>query len=323
MNLRLMGDTGLECSVIGLGTGRLASTTGGISRASAARLISTAQDCGINLIDTADSYGQGECEKVIGAAVQGKRDKFIIVSKAGYTFTAFGGGLRLLKPIAKKILKLLKGGGKQVAGSVRSNVSRQNFSRQAIENSIHASLQRLGTDYLDVFLLHSPPVQVMSDETLFELLRRLKQQGKIRHFGVSSPEPAVAEAALREPGFAVIQMPLSPLHSPVQNALPQLQQSKIGVMANQIFLSGKLLEPGANADVQLQKQKAALLAVASAKGISLNRLAIEYALSRPGVSCVLTGTTNPEHLKQNIADALAPAVLTAEELSRLPEASHV
>src|SRR5580692_7208676 len=110
MQFRRLGDSDINCSVIGLGTGRLASVSGGISRADAGRLIGVAEDCGINLIDTADSYAQGECEKIIGAALQGKRGKFILTTKAGHSFTALGGGLRVLKPMAKQVLKYFKGG---------------------------------------------------------------------------------------------------------------------------------------------------------------------------------------------------------------------
>src|SRR5579884_1551453 len=174
MNFRRLGETGIECSVVGLGTGRLASAAIGLSRSNAQKLIGVAEDCGINLIDTADSYAQGECEQIIGTALQGKRDRFILITKAGFSITVLGGGLRLMKPLAKRLLKHFRG-GKNLASNIRSNVSRQNFAPDAIHKSIDASLQRLRTDYLDVFLLHSPPADVLLDEKLFELLRRLKQ----------------------------------------------------------------------------------------------------------------------------------------------------
>jgi aryl-alcohol dehydrogenase-like predicted oxidoreductase len=325
MNFRRMGDTGIECSVIGLGTGRLASAAGGLSRAAAGRLLGVAEDCGINLIDTADSYAQGECEKTIGAALQGKRSRFIVVTKAGYSFSTLGGGLRLLKPLAKRVLKYFKG-GKKLAGNVRANVSRQDFNPVTIENSINASLQRLRTDYLDVFLLHSPPAQVLADVKLFDLLRRLKQEGKIRQFGVSSPEHAVLERALRVPGLAIIQTPVNPVHAATRNLFPEFQKAKIGVIANQIFLSGKLIDAaycGADEEKELYRLKGGLGSFAAPLGAPLNRLLIEYALSQPGVASILTGTTNPAHLKQNVAYALSPPVLSPNDLSRLEKMEAV
>lgn len=314
MNFRSMGRTGLNCSVVGLGTGRLASVSGGISRTAAAQLIGAAEDCGINLIDTADSYGQGECEKILGQALQGKRGKFIVTTKAGYCFSGLSGGLRFIKPLAKKVLKYFKG-GKNLTGAVRSNVSRQDFSVGAIRNGVESSLRRLQTDYLDIFLLHTPPLPIMAEQPLWNLLRQLQREGKIRHFGVSSHDPATLGSAMQLPGLAAVQTPVNPLQAGQLEILARLQTGNIGVVANQIFLSGKLL--GSSATVTDEaREHAALIArlnsLAQQKGISLNHLLIKYALSRPGVVSVLTGTNSPEHLKQNVADALAAQPILSE-----------
>jgi len=314
MIFRPLGATGINCSIIGLGTGRLASVSGGISRSGAGALLGVAEDLGINLIDTADSYAQGECEKRIGVALQGRRGKFIVTTKAGYCFSALGGGLRLIKPLAKRVLKYFKS-GKNLASSVRSNVARQEFSSEAIRGCLEASLRRLQTDYVDIFLLHSPPAAVMADERLFELLRQFQKEGKLRHFGVSSPDATVLESALKINGLAVVQTPVNPAQPNHLSLLPKLQAAKIGVVANQIFLSGKLLPRGKNAEEkEFSDLKTKLASLAAKKRISLNRLLIEHALAQPGVVSVLTGTTKLEHLKQNVADALAPAVLSAGEM---------
>jgi aryl-alcohol dehydrogenase-like predicted oxidoreductase len=310
MIFRRIGDTDINCSILGLGTGRMASVSGGLSRTAAIKLIATAADCGINLIDTADSYAQGQCEKMIAPALQGKRSQFVITTKAGYCFSTLGGGLRLLKPLAKRVLKYFKG-GKNLASNVRSNVSRQDFTPQAIRDSVVASLQRLQTDYIDIFLLHSPPLVAISDPELGELLRRLKQEGKIRHFGVSSPDTAVLQSALKVAGLSVVQTPISPVQMVNPAVLTQLQSGKIGVIANQVFSSGKLVagEPAESSEV-----KKSLDSFAAAKGISLQRLLIKFALAQSGVMSVLSGTTNPEHLKQNVAGALSADVLSAQDL---------
>src|SRR5579872_5310093 len=146
MKFRRVGDTDLDCSIIGLGTGRLASVSGGVSPAAAVRLLGVAEECGINLIDTADSYAQGECEKIIGRALQSDRGKFIVATKAGYCFSTLTGVVRFIKPLAKQVLKKFKG-GRSLAGSVRTNVSRQDFAPGVIRSCIESSLQRLRTDY--------------------------------------------------------------------------------------------------------------------------------------------------------------------------------
>ncbi|MEK7780233.1 MAG: aldo/keto reductase, partial [Verrucomicrobiota bacterium] len=288
MNFRSMGRTGLNCSVIGLGTGRLASVSGGVSRTAAAQLIGVAEDCGINLIDTADSYGQGECEKILGQALQGKRSKFVVTTKAGYCFSGLSGGLRFIKPLAKKVLKYFKG-GKNLAGAVRSNVSRQDFSVGAIRNGVESSLRRLQTDYLDIFLLHTPPLPVMTEPPLWDLLRQLQREGKIRHFGVSSHDAATLGGALHLPEVAVVQTPVNPLQASQREIWTRLQTGNVGVVANQIFLSGKLLgSPATTTDEA--REHAALIArlssLAQQNGISLNHLLLRYALAQPGVVSV-------------------------------------
>jgi aryl-alcohol dehydrogenase-like predicted oxidoreductase len=319
MKFRRVGETELNCSILGLGTGRLASVSGGISRNAAANLIGAAGDLGINLIDTADSYAQGECEKIIGSALQGKRSQFIITTKAGYSFSTVASGLRLLKPLAKKVLKMFKG-GRSLASSVRTNVSRQDFTAAYIQRAVDSSLQRLQTDYIDIFLLHTPPAQVMSDKQLFELLSQLKQQGKIRHFGVSSNDPVVLEAAASLAGLSVVQTPVNPLQAGSEGALKRLAASRVGVVANQVFLSGKLV--GSQVPNEEEAQRVAALngrleILARKKGISLNHLLIQYALMQPGLVSVLSGTTKPDHLKQNVADALSEVSFSSEDLSAI------
>jgi aryl-alcohol dehydrogenase-like predicted oxidoreductase len=319
MNFRRLGGTDIDCSVVGLGTGRLASVSGGVSLDVARQLISVAEECGINLIDTADSYGQGECEKILGQALQGRRDKFIISTKAGYDFTSLGGGLKFLKPLAKRVLKAMKG-GRQLAGSVRASVSRQDFRPETIRRSVEASLRRLGTDHLDIFLLHTPPPVAMEDAQLFEVLRELKHQGKIRHFGASSHDAAVLESAPGVKGLAIAQTPVNPLRAENREILPRLQAAGIGVIANQIFLSGKITGAAAASDKEITEisvLKPRLESLADRKGISVNHLLIKYALGRPGVATILMGTTRPEHLKENVAAAMSAGSLSAGEIAML------
>jgi aryl-alcohol dehydrogenase-like predicted oxidoreductase len=220
--------------------------------------------------------------------------------------------------MAKRVLKYFRKGKETTghirtsASNIRSSVSRQDFGVDAVRRAVERSLGRLRTDYIDIFLLHSPPVEVMADGALFEALRDLKRQGKIRHFGVSSPEAAVLAGALRVPGIAVVQTPVNPAQTGHAAQLPELQRAKIGVVANQIFLSGKLIGYAE----EFARVKAELEALAAAKGISLNRLLIQSALAQPSVAAALTGTTNAAHLKENVADALATNVVSAQELAQ-------
>ena len=103
MLFRPLGET--PCSVLGLGTGMLCSVSAGLSNATRQRLLETAAESGINLLDTADSYAQGDCESFRGGALRGRRDRFLITTKAGYQFAALGGLARLVKPLAKAVVQ--------------------------------------------------------------------------------------------------------------------------------------------------------------------------------------------------------------------------
>ena len=300
MQHRRLGDTDLECSVVGLGTGRLASVSAGVSSLRAGRLMDAAADLGINMIDTADSYAQGACERLLGDLLRGRRDRFLLATKAGYCFPDLPPALRMAAPFVKKIVNAL-------------TRRTQNFTPHAIERCVEASLKRLQTDRIDLFFLHTPDVRAMGNGALLEMLRGLKKQGKIRHFGVSSHDPEVLRAACRTEGVTAVQAPVNPCFRDTLAALPELNTARIGAVANRVFLSGKLLAPGVD-DAPLRER---IERLRSARGATASRLLMQFALAQPGVACALSGTTDAEHLKQNVADALDTGTFTREEIASL------
>ena len=106
LEYRALGKTNLCCSVLGFGTSRLTSVFPlKLSRRQAIGLISVAADNGINFVDTADSYGQGDSEIVLGEAIKGKRNAFILASKVGYRFSHIGKFIAMAKPSLKPVLR--------------------------------------------------------------------------------------------------------------------------------------------------------------------------------------------------------------------------
>jgi len=297
MLFRQLGD--IQMPLVGLGTGRLASPGHGATGADAVRLLDTAADLGVNFIDTADSYASGECERRLGELLAGRRDKFLLATKAGYTFADLPGPLRVINPFLKKALHKLG--------------RRQDFSPARIGSCIDASLRRLRTDRVDFFLLHTPDTAAITDE-LFTVLDKAKSAGKIRHLGISCDNRAAIETASGRPGVTLVQTPVNPHTRQSFTAIaPILQTKNIGIVANQIFQSGRLLsQPGIQTRIQ---------AIASEKRVPLPRLLIQYAVAQPGVTTVLTGTTNAEHLRQNVADALAQPAFTPEEFAGIFEST--
>ena len=105
MDYRRFGKTNLKVSPLGLGCGRFGSVGQKGGDEAALRLINEALDAGINLFDTSDIYGQGTSESLLGKALRGKRDKAVIVSKAGFCLSTLGGAASRLKPLLRKLLR--------------------------------------------------------------------------------------------------------------------------------------------------------------------------------------------------------------------------
>lgn len=282
----------LEVSLLGLGTGRLASLGAGQSRGGAERLLEEAAALGINFIDTADSYGAGACERLLGSLLKGRRERFLVATKAGYTFGDLPGPLQALNPFAKKALHLMG--------------RRQDFTPRRIRACLEASLRRLGLDHVDLFFLHTPPAGAMENLALIEVMREAQRAGLLRHFGVSSDDLAVLEAAARMPGCVAVQTPVNPLAHAHRAGAPALEAAGVAVVANQVFLSGRLLAGPAG-------QRAAELA--RERATTPQAILLAYAAAQPGLACVLSGTSNAGHLAQNAAALEHP--LSQEDCVRL------
>ena len=279
-----------------LGTGRLASSGSGRSISAVARLLDTATDLGINLIDTADSYASGECERLLGRALVGRRDKFIICSKAGYTFCPYP----WLGATGASIIKQL----------IHRTRGRQDFGAARIRRSLEASLLRLRVTTLDLFLLHTPSVTDLENPALLEVLQEAQQAGRIRAWGVSCQDPVVVQMATKIAGCQVFQLPVNPFEPSLPpEVLASLAQNKKGIMANRVFLSGDLLRLGGTG----LSQQHLLDQLSRRANCTLSALLLQFADTQPGVSTVLTGTTQPTHLQQNASSLhlpLPPAVLS-------------
>ena len=179
----------IPVSPLGLGLSRIASFSSGITERQARQLLKSALDHGINCFDTADMYGQGDSEKFLGAALQRQRDKIVICTKVGYCLSYKMKLAALVKPIIKPILGAVRSNSEtgHNASSPHSKKLPQNFSPAYITAAIERSLKRLCTDYIDLLLLHNPPVDLdaaLLDE-IHNALEIAKREGKIRAYGVS------------------------------------------------------------------------------------------------------------------------------------------
>ena len=207
-------------------------------------LLAEAQRLGVNLLDTAPAYGSSE--ERLGRLLPGRREDWLLCTKTGETYGRKG--------------------------------SAHDYSRKATLASVHASLRRLQTDYLDLVLVHSngEDRRIIEETEVLAALADLKRQGSIRAYGFSGKRPEETRLAL--PQVDVLMLPLSQAD---QSHLPLVAEAAAqgkGLLLKKIFDSGHAADPSA---------------------------AIRFALGQPGVSAAVIGTVNPAHLAQNIAAALA------------------
>jgi diketogulonate reductase-like aldo/keto reductase len=239
---------GEKVPVLGLGTwGMGEARTRGADMVAALRL---GLDLGMTLIDTAEMYGEGGAEEVVGKAVAGRRDAVFLVSK----------------------------------------VYPHNASRAGAVAACERSLKRLGTDRLDLYLLHwrgSVPLA----ETL-EIFGTLQRQGKIRHYGVSNFDVADMEELWRLAGgdaAAANQVLYNLSRRGVEWALlPRLRQRRVPVMAYSPIEQGRLLT------------KRALTAVAKRRGVPAAQIALAWLLHQPGI-IVIPKAGRADHVRENRA----------------------
>jgi aryl-alcohol dehydrogenase-like predicted oxidoreductase len=295
MSYRRLGTSGLVVSVVGVGCnnfGRKLDADG--TRA----VVDAAIDAGITLFDTADIYGtpHGASEECLGAALKGRRDQVVLASKFGMDMEGLNGtdhGAR--------------------------------GSRSYIMRAVEASLRRLGTDYLDLYQLHTPDHATPIEETL-SALDDLVRSGKVRYLGNSNFagwQIADADWTARTAGhtpFISAQNQYSLLHREVEDeVVPACEQFGLGLLPffplDSGLLSGKYQRgttPPAGTRLSLERYQRwldgadwdtieALTAYGKERGHSLLDVAIAGLAAQPAVSSVIAGATTPEQVRANAA----------------------
>ncbi len=305
MEYRHLGSTDLQPSVIGFGCSRIASLNNSHTQDDVRSLIHRTIDRGINFFDTADSYGGGDSERFLGKAVRGLRNELLICSKAGYDFGAFPKIMRWVKPLAKRIVGTFPA-TQNPSLYVRNQVSRQNFSPSYIRTAIEGSLRRLGTDYLDLFLLHSPPATVLQNEEIFKTLENLKTRGMIRYFGVSCATGEEALACLTIPQISVLQLAVHVQERyTLQKILPLAIEKGMPIIARQPFAGGSVFShpPLLN----FAKRNPAR---------TMAQVALQFVAQLQGVGVVLPGISSLPHLEDN-CNILSLPSLSSNEMDTL------
>jgi aryl-alcohol dehydrogenase-like predicted oxidoreductase len=266
---------------LGLGCARLGSVLGRES-ADAVRLVQTAFDRGVRFFDTANIYGQGESERILGAALDGRRQQSIIVTKAGQYFPTW---MRAAQPIKGLIAPLIRqsGAGRHLVSKVRDVPLPQDFSERFLRSCIEASLRRLNTDHADIFLLHSPPAEVIIRGEALGHLEKIRKAGKALKIGVSCEDAQSGLLALDDPRIEAIELPVWPATEATERLLDRARRRAV------LVIGRGLMSAAASSD-ERDRWPAARAALAS-------------ALQRDDTGRVLIGTTRLTHLVQ-VLDAV-------------------
>jgi len=293
---------GFKVSVLGLGTSRLASLGAGGSLRDAARLLDAAADLGVSFVDTADAYGSTQCERWLGKLMHKRSHPFVVATKCGLPAVDLPRPLRALNQPAKKVIQ---------------RIGPEHYLQPAhVRRSIDASLKRLRRERIEIYFVHEPPAGVERMDDLFSVLDDARADGKIGVYGVCSGSTEVIGAVIDANRCDVVETAVEPLvTSRLLDSLGSVRGSRrIEVVANHVLAGGMrspvtVAEKAHQATALLDRKLSLLTAE---RGVSRAHLLIRNAAALHNVRVVLTGTSNPAHLAQNVAALEQP--VTSEDL---------
>jgi aryl-alcohol dehydrogenase-like predicted oxidoreductase len=314
LEYRNLGETGMRVSEISLGTWAFGDGWGTVSEDDALSALNRAVDLGVNFLDTADVYGDGRSERLIGRLLKDRPDDEILVAtKAG----------RRLDPHAA-----------------------EGYDYDNLSVFVERSLKNLGVEALDLLQLHCPPTETYRQDSTFEALDRLQGAGKIRNYGVSVERVEEARMALDYPGVATVQIIFNIFRQkPAEEFFPLAEERDVGILARVPLASGLLSGKMSSDRVFAEDDhrnfnregkafdrgetfsgvnfETGLLAAEELKelvpeGHTLAQFALRWILMHPAVSCAIPGGKNATQVEDNVAAAnMAP--LSEETMRRARE----
>ncbi|HTL46456.1 MAG TPA: aldo/keto reductase [Verrucomicrobiae bacterium] len=329
MRTRILGKTDLKVTELGLGCQSLGGSFHYKDDKEALAVLSAALDAGINFFDTADSYALGHSERLIGKALKGRRDKAVITTKAGYVYTRLGTVGQVWGPRLSFLSPLLRP-FRAPLNEARYLFQYRNFSPRHLAGAAEASLRRLETDYVDLFLLHDPSPKLLEIEEIWQTLEKLKREGKVRHYGISCiTEGDAMDFLKRMPVPVQVTVNLIDQEA-LDGLLPHAAQTGAGIIARLPFARGLLTGASDTKADQVtrhpkviaeRKKRAEKFRFLAKEGRSMAQAALRFVLDQPGISTVIPGVSRRAHLKEALAALDLPA-LSAEEMAAARETNR-
>lgn len=280
MERRILGKTGLEVSILGFGGAEIGFE--GAQAATVETLLGSALDAGLNVIDTAECYA--DSEEKIGQAVGKRRDEFHLFTKCGHA----------------------------------SGIDLPDWDPKLLEQSIDRSLQRLGTDRVDLVQLHSCSEEILRQGDVIAVLQKARDAGKTRFIGYSGDHTA-ALYAIECGAFDTLQTSLNIAdQEPISLTLPKARAANMGVICKRPIANAAwkhTQNPGGYPQTYWERlQTLQYDFLADPKQAA--EIALRFTLSQPGTHTAIVGTTNPDRWHQN-AELLAKGALSQAEIDAI------
>ncbi len=303
MRQRRLGKTELKVSEIGFGAWAIGGTGyGPVRDEDSLGALEAAWANGINFYDSADSYGNGHSETLLGRFLKGKpRGEIVIATKGGHDF---------------------------YHGAVKKD-----FTPAHLQFACEQSLKRLGTDHIDLYQLHTPSLEVLRGGEAVDALEKLQKAGKIRFIGVSVYAENEAMAVFQDPRIAALQVVFNLLDQRMGRVVfPDARRHDVGLIVREPLACGLLTGkynvrskfektdhrsgwPPEKLELDLKKIEM-LGRVLATRRISMARSALEYILEHDTISTVIPGIKTADQVEENIQASLDPR-LRSQESSHL------
>jgi aryl-alcohol dehydrogenase-like predicted oxidoreductase len=301
MNYRLLGRTGMKVSEVSFGAWAIGSSWGKVDDRESLAALHKAVDLGVNFIDTADVYGMGRSEKLIGRLLRERRETIYVATKAG----------RRLDPHTA-----------------------ERYTPVVIRKFVEDSLKNLRVDSLDLLQLHCPPPQVYYEPELFAALDAMVKAGKLKNYGVSVEKVEEALKAIEYPGVRTVQIIFNIFRQrPADLFFRQAKSRWVGIIARVPLASGLLTgrmtrstrfssddhrsfnrkgqafdrgETFAGVDYAGGLEAVEELKKIKPAGMTMTQFALRWILMSDAVSCVIPGAKKTEQVEENCRAADAP-----------------
>ncbi|NOU92220.1 aldo/keto reductase [Paenibacillus sp. LMG 31456] len=295
MQYRQLGSTELSVSEVSFGTWAIGGSWGKVDDKESLRALERAMEAGVNFFDTADVYGNGHSEELLAKATKGKEDSI---------------------HIATKFCR---------AGDIHDPAL---YTEESVRAYCEQSLKRLQRERIDLYQIHCPPIEILRDGSVFSVLDKLREEGKIRHYGVSVETVEEGLVCLESPNVKALQVIYNIFRQkPQEELFPKAEEKGVGILVRLPLASGLLtgkfkedavFEEGDHRNYNqngdsfnvgetfagLPFKKGVALSrelswIAEGKG-NMTRAALRWILDNPNITCVIPGFKNVAQVEDNL-----------------------